>query len=440
MGNLTAQFAPGFNLTIGPGGPPPSAVLTRALQRYTDLIFDHPASDTSAVTSLHPHASAATTALAGLHVIITGNGTDPLALGVDESYALTVPAQCAGPAPCFAVLHSSTVWGAMRGLETFSQLVRFNFATETYIVPSAPVVITDTPRFSYRGVMIDVARHFFPVSVLQQTVRAMAFAKFNVLHLHLSDDQSFPVVSRAHPVLAAAGAFGPTEMYTLGDLGALAEYARDRGVLVIPEFDTPGHSTAWCAGYPELCPSPDCMSPMDPSANLSYDVIASLAAEVGAACGSGVYHGGGDEVKYDCWESSPRIKAWMAARHYSTPQQAYAAFLAEVAGRVSPATPMFWQDAFERAEPGTPLPADTIIQFYRAGPIADAAARHRVVYADNHAWGLDIHTYTNTWCASLCGVYDCGSSALPSLSLSLSFSISLSEAGSDSYTVLRRNV
>jgi hexosaminidase len=87
----------------------------------------------------------------------------------------------------------------------------------------------------------------------------------------------------------------------------------------------------------------------------------------------------------------------MAQRGYTRPQQAYASFLAEVATRVAPSTPMFWQDAFQRAEPGTPLPAAAIIQFYKAGPIAAAAARHPVVYADNSAWGLDIHTSTKSW-------------------------------------------
>ena len=294
--------------------------------------------------------------------------------------------------------------------------------------------------------MLDCARHFFPLAAVRETIDALAFAKFNVLHLHLSDDQSFPFVSRAYPTLAAA-AFGPTEKYTLSDLTVLGNYARDRGVLLIPEFDAPGHATAWCTAYPALCPSPQCMTPMVPSGNLSFDIIATLARETGAAFGSGIYHGGGDEVhafgvsppaprcvhpdsamarasrprnppslaifwdasththththtqvNYDCWTSSPAIKAWMVEQGFTTPQQAYAYFLARVAAQVAPSTPMFWQDAYERSEPGTPLPSNTIIQFYKSGPLAAAAdAGHPVVYSNNHDWGLTIHTKSKTW-------------------------------------------
>lgn len=390
--NGTATLAPGFELVTSST----SALLGRALARYKAMIFDHEA----AVLALAANGPAAP--LETLQVVVAGNGSEELVLGVDESYSLTIPADCvatpsaAAPA-CQAVLHSNTVFGALRGLETFAQLVRFDFEREAYFVPGAPIVASDQPRFAYRGLMLDTARHYFPVAVVRQVVDALSFAKFNVLHLHLSDDQSFPFVSRAHPSLARA-AFGPTEKYTLADLAALARYARDRGVMLVGEFDAPGHATSWCTAYPQLCPSPQCMAPMVPSGNFSYDIIAALAQEVGGAFGSGMYHGGGDEVQYDCWESTPQIKAWMASEGFANPQEAYAYFLARVAAGVAPNTPVFWQDAFERAEPATPLPASTIFEFYKTGPIAAAAdAGHRVIFANNHAWGLDIHTAGKTW-------------------------------------------
>ena len=120
-------------------------------------------------------------------------------------------------------------------------------------------------------------------------------------------------------------------------------YGRDRGVLLIGEFDAPGHANSWCSAYPELCPSAQCQLPMDPSGNLSYAIITALANETVGAFGSGIYHGGGDEVTYECWESSPRIKNWMTAQGFSS-QQAYAYFLARTARSLPPATvPMFWQ-------------------------------------------------------------------------------------------------
>lgn len=149
--------------------------------------------------------------------------------------------------------------------------------------------------------------------------------------------------------------------YTLRDLARLDSYATDRGVLVIPEFDSPGHGGAWCQGYPSLCPSANCTLPMDPSNNLTYSVIQNLVVEMRETFSSGIYHGGGDEVDYSCWESTPRIKAWMT-KNGLTGEGAYSYFLHQVAGMASPGAPMFWQDAAEKEMPATPLPKDSTIE------------------------------------------------------------------------------
>ena len=164
--------------------------------------------------------------------------------------------------------------------------------------------------------------------------------------------------------------------------------------MLLAEFDAPGHANSWCTAYPQLCPSADCQLPMVPNGNMSYEIISALANEACGAFRSGMYHGGGDEVTYECWEQSPTIKAWMSHNKFS-PQQAYAYFISRVANSLPSGTiPVFWQDAFQRAEPGTPLPPDTIIQFYKDGPFAKAAEEHRVVFANNHAWCVFLFSTT----------------------------------------------
>lgn len=98
-------------------------------------------------------------------------------IGTDESYTLTVPDDGS-----VATLHAVTVYGVVRGMETFSQLVALKFADHTYELAGAPWTITDAPRFSHRGLLVDTARHFEPVETLRTVIESMTYAKLNVLH------------------------------------------------------------------------------------------------------------------------------------------------------------------------------------------------------------------------------------------------------------------
>ena len=144
-----------------------------------------------------------------LFIKVDSSSEGPVQLDTDESYSLTVPA--AGT----ATLQAATVYGVLRGLETFSQLVQFNFSTRLYGIASAPWAIQDAPRVTYRGVMIDTARHFMPVPFLQQILDGMAYSKLNVLHWHISDDQSFPMEMRSPGASRLwQGAFSPQSRYS----------------------------------------------------------------------------------------------------------------------------------------------------------------------------------------------------------------------------------
>ncbi|CAF3203189.1 unnamed protein product [Rotaria sp. Silwood2] len=113
----------------------------------------------------------------------------------NETYTLTINNK-------IAIVEASSVWGLLRGLETFSQLIYIN--EQNYVVINNSVTVIDSPRFQHRGVMLDSARHFLPVPIIKKNLDVMAYNKLNVFHWHLVDDQSFPFQSTTFPNLSRA--------------------------------------------------------------------------------------------------------------------------------------------------------------------------------------------------------------------------------------------
>ncbi|MDT7778302.1 MAG: hexosaminidase [Acidobacteriota bacterium] len=226
----------------------------------------------------------------------------------DESYTLDVSDKQ-------AVLRAATVVGALRGLETFLQLVEGD--REGYFVPV--VSIDDKPRFRWRGLLIDVGRHFEPVEVLKRNLDAMAAVKLNVFHWHLTEDQGFRVESKIFPRLHQMGSDGL--FYTQEQVRDVVAYARERGIRVVPEFDIPGHSTSWLVGHPELgsAPGPYTIErgagifepALDPTREEVYKFLDSFLGEMAALFPDAYMHIGGDENEGKQWERNPRIQAFM---------------------------------------------------------------------------------------------------------------------------------
>jgi hexosaminidase len=245
---------------------------------------------------------------AGLVVRCQRAGNAVPSLGEDESYSIVV-------SPNQAVLQAATVVGALRGLETFLQLVESDY--DGYFLPG--VTIRDEPRFAWRGLLLDAGRHFMPVDLIKRELDGMAAVKLNVLHWHLTEDQGFRVECRKYPKLHEMGSDGL--FYTQDQIRDVIAYARDRGIRVVPEFDMPGHSTSWFVGYPELASAPGpyqiertwgIMDPaFDPSREEVYTFIDGFIGEMASLFPDDYIHIGGDESNGEHWKKNPSIQAFM---------------------------------------------------------------------------------------------------------------------------------
>lgn len=234
-------------------------MLQRAFDRYANVLFkDCNTSD----TDTHTTAAAAVT---GVDVYVA-DVTAQLQLGVSEVYNLSIPDCSQTWAACRGTINANTVYGVIRALESLSQLVQGGCGT---ILHSPVNIVNDAPRFQWRGLMVDTARHFLPIAKLERVIDAMSWTKMNTLHVHLTDAQSFPFASGSLPSLAQHGSFKPKDecsspfnplegepgarrkapptcTYTVEELQQLVSYGNDRAVRIVPEMDTPAHSASFC--------------------------------------------------------------------------------------------------------------------------------------------------------------------------------------------------
>lgn len=298
--SVTAQFSTAIRGAEDPRLP---AALARALRRWeerTGLTF--------ARTLAGEFAPAPDAAAATLSIECAAASQRIPQLGEDESYTLSVDARR-------IVLRSATTLGSLRGLETLLQMLQSDAAG--WFVPA--VEIEDRPRFPWRGLMIDVCRHWQPLSVIKRNLDGMTLVKLNVLHLHLSEDQGFRVESRTHPELPAHGSDG--NYFTQDQLREIIAYAAERGIRVVPEFDIPGHATSWCVSHPELASAPGpyaierrwgVFDPvLDPTNEQTYVLLADVLGEMAAIFPDPYFHIGGDENNGVQWTGNARIQAFI---------------------------------------------------------------------------------------------------------------------------------
>lgn len=279
---------------------PDDSRMKRAAERFQARL--------SRITGIPLPSPGESTAAPNFIVSWKGKGEKVQKLGEDESYRLEVGAS-------EVHLDAPTPLGAMHGLQTFLQLIQIS--PEGFAAPA--VTIEDRPRFPWRGLLIDVSRHFMPVEMIKRELDGMEAVKLNVLHWHLSDDQGFRVESRKFPrlqQLSSGGAF-----YTQEQVREIIEYARDRGIRVVPEFDMPGHMTSWFVAYPELASGPGPYeiardfgvhdAVMDPTREHTYNFLTEFIGEMARLFPDQYFHIGGDEVTGKQWASNPRIQRFM---------------------------------------------------------------------------------------------------------------------------------
>jgi hexosaminidase len=290
-------------------------------------------------------------------------------LGEDESYTLEVTS--AG-----AKLHAANPLGVLRGLQTFLQLV--SITPDGFAAPA--VNIQDQPRFAWRGLLIDSGRHFMPLEVIKRNLDGLEAVKMNVFHWHLSENQGFRAESRKFPKLQEQGSDGL--YYRQEEIRDIIAYARDRGIRVVPEFDMPGHSTAWFVGYPEIASGSGpyqierkwgVFDPaMDPANEQTYKFLNEFFAEMTNLFPDQFFHVGGDEVNGKEWDANPKIQEFKKAHDLKNNEAFQAYFSQRIQELVLKhgKTPVGWDEILV---PG--VPKTIVIQSWRGAESLAAAAK-----------------------------------------------------------------
>ena len=289
--------------------------------------------------------------------------------GDDESYNLEISGNQ-------AKLTAPTTVGAMRGLETFLQLLEGD--KDGFYFPA--VSISDRPRFPWRGLLIDSGRHYEPIDVLKRNVDAMAAVKLNVLHWHLTEDQGFRVESKKLPELNQMGSDGL--FYTQDEVREIINYAAARGIRVMPEFDMPGHATSWLVSHPEIASGPGpykierqpgIFDPtMDPSNEKTYKLLKVFFKEMASLFPDAYMHIGGDENKGKQWDANTKIQAFMKEKDIKSNHELQTYFNKRILeflqrdGKIM----MGWDEIFQ-----PDLPKDVVIHSWRGQKALAEAAR-----------------------------------------------------------------
>jgi len=255
-----------------------------------------------------------------------------IGINQDESYTLEIKSDK-------IQINATTDLGAMHALETLLQLLQNN--SNSYYFPTA--TISDFPRFTWRGLMIDVARHFQSVDVIKRNLDAMAAMKMNVFHWHLTDDQGWRIEIKKHPKLTQVASDG--DYYSQDQIKDIVKYADERGILVVPEIDVPGHASAILTAYPEvgskvvnlnmgsnekeqkytqiqsysLERNSGIFTPtLDPTNPKTYQLLSEIFDEVCPLFSGNYFHIGGDENEGKDWDSNPKIQEFMKKNKLET--------------------------------------------------------------------------------------------------------------------------
>ncbi len=298
LGSGSVAIDPNFSVSLTGAGSSDPRVQAAALRLFDRLYHQ---TGIRVLPRLTPAGTPATLTI----LVENKDHRPPQKLGDDERYSLIA-------ADNRIRLSANSPLGALRGIETFLQLI-----TPSFAVPA--VNIQDGPRFPWRGLSLDVSRHFIPVENVKRTLDGLAAVKMNVFHWHLSDDQGFRIESKKFPRLHQLGSDGL--YYTQTQVADVLDYARARGIRVVPEFDIPGHATSWLPGYPKLGTTAGpfeivhthgiLTALLDPTKESTYRFLDTFIGEMARLFPDEYFHIGGDEVDPKEWNESPAVQQFM---------------------------------------------------------------------------------------------------------------------------------
>lgn len=325
-GTSALRLAYGFHITLSPDIINPPLDLLEAVTRtqtylFTDnlgrLVVGRGASDVSAFETA-AYLSELTLSLEHGSTVLPITTEAQKALGDrDEAYTLTVPSNGSK-----ATITASSTLGLLRGLTTFGQLW-YEYDGTIYAV-NTPVAIEDSPAYPYRGLLLDTARNYFAVSDILRTLDAMSMVKINQFHWHVVDSQSFPIEVPGYTELATYGAYSPEMVYSASDVANIISYAGARGIDVLVEVDTPGHTAAFADAHPDFVACNQARPWADYAAEppagqlrLANTTVAEYTAGLFSAIAemfpSTMVSTGGDEVNEYCYDQDPETQAILNA-------------------------------------------------------------------------------------------------------------------------------
>lgn len=281
-------------------------------------------------------------------------------LNNDESYQIVINQQG-------VTIKANTVFGAQHGLTTLVQLAA-SHSNHELLLPYG--VIEDKPRFAWRGLLIDSARHFISIETIKRQLSTMASAKLNVLHWHLTDDQGWRIESKRFPRLTEMASDGL--FYNQNEVKEVIEYAALLGIRVVPEFGMPGHASAVAVAHPELMAEVKSYEMerhwgvfkplLDISKPEVYQFIDSLIEEMTAIFPDQYLHIGGDEVEPEQWLHNRNIQALMAKHSLKNGHDLQNYFNTQIQPIIAKhqRIMMGWDEIFHQN-----LPKDIVVQSWR---------------------------------------------------------------------------
>ncbi|KAF9116850.1 hypothetical protein BGX27_009731 [Mortierella sp. AM989] len=475
-GHRTIRLSKDFRFDL-PADPHPR--LANGAIRFTDRImkssFQSPVPMDPALVAVEDRSQVESIKLESISIEVeddSSNGT--LGLETDESYRLLIAMdedpdslfqidekQCEqmpnNPFPhgVKGVIRAKTLYGALHGMETFSQLVTNNPHDDTKEIPRTPVLIHDRPLFQHRGLLLDSSRNYLSMTSLYRTIDAMAMNKLNVMHWHIADSQSFPIVLDDEPgatvkglkeqsdgdgeiqtgtkgglplsQLASKGAYSSGMVYTKSDISELVEYAMNRGIRVIPEIDMPGHAWSWSRAFPEITtcldgyPSYSRFSAEPPSGQLNpvvsktYKVVQGVYNQVLPLFQDEYVHGGADEVNINCWNNTDSVLQYMKNKNIPRTDQGFDRILNRFISRQHKMLrhgnrkPIVWEEPLLNHNLATLRQnKDTVVQVWTSSQNIKKTIQkgYKVIAGSADYWYLDCGfgdwlgnwTLGNSWC------------------------------------------